>query len=55
MSKALKVTSIGEYGGEHTMNHPLWDCDYQDAIIIATLRGVTNAGHTIKSFEIVEV
>ena len=52
--QALKVTSIGSHG-EHTMNHPLWDCDYQDAIIIATLRGVTNAGHTIKSFEIVEV
>ena len=52
--QALKVTSIGSHG-EHTINHLLWDCDYQDAIIVATLRGVLEAGQTIKSFEIVEV
>lgn len=51
--KSLKVVSIGS-NGEHTTLHPLWDCDYEDALIVATLRGVTNAGHTIKSFELVE-
>ena len=51
--KSLKVTSIGEFG-EHTVNHDLYECDYQDALILATLRGVLNAGHAIKSFELVE-
>lgn len=54
MTKALKVTSVGEYG-EHTISHPLWDCDYQDKLVIATLQGVMRAGHVIKAFEIVEV
>ena len=52
--KALKVTSVGQHG-EHTMDHPIWDCDYQDALILATLQGVLKAGQTIKSFELVEV
>lgn len=51
--KSLKVVSIGS-NGEHTTLHPLWDCDYEDALIIATLQGVIKAGHTIKSFELVE-
>lgn len=51
--QALKVTSIGVHG-EHTVNHPIWECDYQDALILATLQGVLKAGQTIKSFELVE-
>lgn len=54
MNKALKVTSIASHG-EQTVTHPLWECDYQDALVIATLQGVIKAGHTIKSFEVVEV
>lgn len=53
MNKALRVTSIGDHG-EHTMDHLIWDCDYQDMLIISVLRGVIHAGHTIKSFELVE-
>lgn len=53
MSKALKVTSVGEYG-EHTMTHPIYECDYESALIIATLQGVLSAGQAIKSFELVE-
>ena len=51
--KALSVTSIGEYG-EHTISHPIYDCGYESDLIIATLQGVINAGHAIKSFELVE-
>ena len=54
MTKALKVTSVGEYG-EHTINHPIYDCGYESDLILATLQGVLKAGHTIKSFEVVEV
>lgn len=54
MSKALSVTSIGEFG-EHTINHPLYECGYESDLIIATLQGVLNAGQTIKAFEVVEV
>ena len=54
MNKALKVTSVGEFG-EHTMNHPLYECDYESDLVIATLQGVIKAGHIIKSFEVVEV
>lgn len=53
MHKAIVVTSIGEYG-EHTITHPLWECDYQDKLVIATLQGVLRAGQVIKSFELVE-
>ena len=53
MNKAIVVTSIGEYG-EHTITHDLWECDYQDKLVIATLQGVIKAGHAIKSFELVE-
>ena len=49
----LKVTSIGPYG-EHTMSHRIDDRDIQDKLIIATLEGIINAGHSIKSFELVE-
>ena len=49
----LSVTTITSHG-EMTINHPLWECDYQDRLIIATLQGVINAGHAIKSFELVE-
>ena len=49
----LKVTSIGPYG-EHTMSHRIDDRDIQDKLIIATLEGIINAGHAIKSFEVVE-
>lgn len=51
--KALKVTSIGEFG-EHTINHPLYECNYESDLIIATLQGVIKAGSAIKSFELVE-
>ena len=51
--KALSVTSIGEFG-EHTINHPLYECGYESDLIIATLQGVIKAGHAIKSFELVE-
>ena len=53
MNKAISVTSIGEFG-EHTITHPLWECDYQDKLVIATLQGIIRAGHVIKSFELVE-
>ena len=49
----LKVTSIGPFG-EHTMSHRLGVSDIQDKLIIATLQGIINAGHAIKSFELVE-
>lgn len=52
-SKFLSVTSVGEYG-THTIDHPLYECGYESDLIIATLRGVLNAGQTIKAFEIVE-
>lgn len=51
--KALSVTSTGEFG-EHTMTHPIYECSYESDLILATLRGVLKAGHSIKSFEIVE-
>ena len=50
---ALKVTSIGPFG-EHTMNHPIDDPSMEAKLIVATLSGVINAGHAIKSFELVE-
>lgn len=52
--KAVKVTSIGQFG-EQTVSHPISDFPSEDAIILATLRGIINAGHAIKAFEIVEV
>ena len=52
--KAVNVTSIGEFG-EHTINHPLYECSYESDLILATLQGVLKAGQTIKAFEIVEV
>lgn len=52
--KSLKVTSIGQYG-EQTVSHPIFESAPEEMIILATLRGVINAGHAIKSFEIVEV
>ena len=51
--KALKVTSFDAYG-ETTLNHPIFSDLPEDAAIVATLRGVLNAGHAIKAFEIVE-
>ena len=51
--KVIKVTSIGQYG-EQTVSHPISDYPSQDAIILATLSDVINAGHAIKAFEIVE-
>ena len=50
---SLKVTSVGPFG-EHTMSHPLGDPDIEARLIVATLQGIINAGHAIKSFEIVE-
>ena len=52
--KALSVTSIGEFG-EHTVNHPLYECAYESDLVLATLQGVMRAGHVIKAFEVVEV
>lgn len=52
--KSLKVISEG-ICGEITTEHSVWDCEYQDRLILASLQGVLNAGHVIKSFEIVEV
>jgi len=49
----LKVTSVGPFG-EHTMNHRLGDSDIESRLIVATLQGVIDAGHMIKSFELVE-
>ena len=51
--KVLKVTSITEYG-EQTVSHPMSDLAPEEMLIVAMLRGVNNAGHAIKSFEIVE-
>ena len=53
MHKAISITSIGEFG-EHTITHNLFECDYQDKLVIATLQGVIRAGHVIKSVELVE-
>lgn len=50
--KALKVTSIHSHG-EQTVSHPLGNYPSEEALIVAILRGVNNAGHSIKSFEIV--
>ena len=52
--KAVKVTSEGLFG-EQTVSHPLSEIGPEDSIVLATLRGIINAGHVIKSFEIVEV
>lgn len=52
--KNLKVTSVGEFG-EQTVSHPIVMSEYEEMLIVAILRGVNNAGHAIKSFEIVEV
>jgi|LakMenEpi03Aug12_release.lakeMendotaPanAssembly.Ray.scaffolds.fasta_scaffold3262530_1 hypothetical protein len=49
----LKVTSVGPFG-EHTMSHRLGDSDIESRLIVATLQGIINAGHAIKSFELVE-
>lgn len=51
--KNLKVTSITEYG-EQTVSHPISMVEYEEMLIVAILRGVNNAGHAIKSFELVE-
>lgn len=52
--KNLKVTSITEYG-EQTVTHPISELAPEEMLIVAMLRGVNNAGHAIKSFEVVEV
>ena len=49
--KALKVTSIGQYG-EQTVSHPLPSYISEDAAIVATLQGVINAGQSIVSFSV---
>lgn len=54
MSKALNVTSITQWG-EQTVSHPISEAAPQDMLVVAMLRGVINAGHAIKAFEIVEV
>ena len=49
--KALKVTSIGQHG-EQTVSHPFSDTVPEDSMIVAILRGVNNAGHSIVSFSV---
>jgi hypothetical protein len=55
MSKALKVTSITPYGDEHTMDHGIGEVIPENDYVVAILKGVLNAGNTIKAFEVVEV
>lgn len=50
--KELKVTSIGPFG-EHTMNYPISEPVGEARLIVATLQGIINVGHAIKSFELV--
>ena len=52
--KSLRVTSVSPYG-EMTIDHPMGDVLTEAEYIAATLKGVTKADHTIKSFEVVEV
>lgn len=51
--KALKVTSISPYG-EHTLSHPMYESVPDEAMTVAILKGVIQAGSVIKAFEIVE-
>lgn len=52
--KSLKVTTVDQWG-EHDMLHSIGTVITEDAYIVAILKGVTNAGSIIKSFEVVEV
>lgn len=52
--KALKVISVSAQGWEMTINHPLVSTKNEERLIVATLQGVIQAGHAIKSFELVE-
>lgn len=55
MSKALKVKSITPYGDENIIHHGIGEVIPEEAYVVAILKGVLNAGNTIKSFEVVEV
>jgi hypothetical protein len=55
MSKALKVKSINVYGDEQEVLHGIGDVITVEAYTVAILRGVLNAGHSIKDFYVVEV
>lgn len=55
MSKALKVFSVTPYGDEQEVLHGIGESISVDAYTVAILRGVLNAGHTIKDFYVVEV
>jgi hypothetical protein len=51
--KYLKVTSISEYG-ESTLSHSVGNSIPEEMYVLAILKGVINAGVSIKSFELVE-
>jgi hypothetical protein len=55
MSKALKVVSINKFGDEAEILHGIGEAIPVDSYTVAILRGVINAGSTVKSFEVVEV
>jgi hypothetical protein len=55
MSKSLKVVSINKFGDEAEMLHGIGEVIPEEMYVVAILKGVTNAGSTIKSFEVVEV
>jgi hypothetical protein len=55
MSKVLMVKSINPEGMENEVSHRIGESIPEDMYIVAILKGVTNAGNAIKSFEIVEV
>ena len=55
MSKALKVTSITPFGTDSVIKHGIGEVIPEEVYVVAILKGVLNAGNTIKSFEVVEV
>ena len=55
MSKALKVASINSYGIDQEVMHSIGTVIPEDSYVVAILNGVIQAGHAIKSFEVVEV
>ena len=55
MSKSLKVVSVNINGQEQEVLHGIGEVIPESVYTVAILQGVINAGHAIKSFEVVEV
>jgi hypothetical protein len=55
MSKSLKVTSITPRGDVSIISHGIGESIPEEMYVVAILKGVMNAGNSVKSFEIVEV